>query len=124
MNDHPELETLAQLAEGSLPTATAAEIRRHLAGCRSCTATYADAVRYRAAWLASPELFQASSEAKRELTAADRASRPVARPPAGPARRSWLVGGVAASVALVLGGFWGVRATRAPTLRFELPPTV
>jgi len=55
---HLEAELLAQLAEGTLDEPEATAARQHLAECRSCLASYADAVRYRAAWLADPEQFR------------------------------------------------------------------
>ncbi len=54
---HADPSTLAQLAEGTLPEEEARALRAHLAECRSCLAAYADAVRYRAAWLANPDGF-------------------------------------------------------------------
>jgi tetratricopeptide (TPR) repeat protein len=54
---HVPIEDLAMLAEGHPATP---EIVAHLSGCRTCMAAYADAVRYRGAWLAFPEQFGAT----------------------------------------------------------------
>lgn len=54
---HLSVDHLAALAEGGVRSEEAS-VTRHLARCRSCMAAYADAVRYRAAWLASPGLFE------------------------------------------------------------------
>src|SRR5262245_38753151 len=54
---HIGLEDLALLAEGRLKPEQAARLHEHLAECRQCTAAYADAVRYRAVWLAESEAF-------------------------------------------------------------------
>lgn len=57
MNEHVPIEMLARLAEGHADEPEAAEVREHLATCRACMAAYADAVRYRAAWIATPQEF-------------------------------------------------------------------
>ncbi len=54
---HLSEEELAVLADGCEPRDDPDPRLRHLARCRSCMAAYADAVRYRAAWLARPERF-------------------------------------------------------------------
>ena len=50
---HPDWNDLAALAEGTEPAT--ADLQRHLAGCRRCTAAYAEAVRLRTLELASPD---------------------------------------------------------------------
>lgn len=59
---HIALDDLAILAEGRTPAAEAEIIAEHLAECRSCMAAYADAVRYRAAWIAAPHAFEPTPE--------------------------------------------------------------
>ena len=54
---HLSEETLAVLAERGAQGLADERALQHLARCRSCLAAYADAVRYRTAWLAAPELF-------------------------------------------------------------------
>jgi hypothetical protein len=54
---HLSDETLAVLAERGAHGPHDERSLQHLARCRSCLAAYADAVRYRTAWLAAPELF-------------------------------------------------------------------
>ena len=54
---HLSAETLAVLAERGAHGSADERSLQHLARCRSCLAAYADAVRYRTAWLAAPELF-------------------------------------------------------------------
>jgi len=54
---HLSEEELAVLADGRERRADPDPRLQHLARCRSCMAAYADAVRYRAAWLARPERF-------------------------------------------------------------------
>jgi tetratricopeptide (TPR) repeat protein len=55
-------EELALLGEGGLHGEDAKRAHRHLAACSTCMAAYADAVRYRAAWLARPESFTSDPE--------------------------------------------------------------
>lgn len=57
---HLSEETLGALAERGAQTSADELHLQHLARCRSCLAAYADAVRYRTAWLAAPELFTRS----------------------------------------------------------------
>jgi tetratricopeptide (TPR) repeat protein len=57
---HLSEETLAILAEQGARGSGDERSLQHLARCRSCLAAYADAVRYRTAWLAAPELFAPS----------------------------------------------------------------
>ena len=64
--EHIEIETLAALAEGRADEALAAELAAHLAECRSCMAAYADAVRYRSAWVAEPQAFAPTSAMLRQ----------------------------------------------------------
>jgi tetratricopeptide (TPR) repeat protein len=56
-DEHIPPEDLALLAEGRAGADTDRWLQ-HLSRCRSCTAAYGDAVRYRAAWLAKPALFE------------------------------------------------------------------
>src|SRR5262249_20108791 len=63
MTTHVDLATLAELVDGTLPAAEVSRVRAHLGECRSCMAAYADAVRFRAAWLANPDAFRAEEEA-------------------------------------------------------------
>ncbi len=58
---HLSVDELALLAERGTRAALDEPAIRHLARCRSCMAAYTDAVRYRAAWLASPEMFESAS---------------------------------------------------------------
>ena len=60
---HLSEETLAVLAERGAQGPADERSLQHLTRCRSCLAAYADAVRYRTAWLAAPELFDASGAA-------------------------------------------------------------
>lgn len=60
---HLSEETLAVLAERGAHGVGDERSLQHLARCRSCMAAYADAVRYRTAWLAAPELFAPSAGA-------------------------------------------------------------
>ena len=50
---HPDWNDLAALAEGKAPAR--ADLQRHLAGCRRCTAAFAEAVRLRALELEAPQ---------------------------------------------------------------------
>jgi tetratricopeptide (TPR) repeat protein len=54
---HLSIEDLSVMAEGHAAPPDAVV---HLSKCRSCMAAYADAVRYRVAWLAHPEDFRGS----------------------------------------------------------------
>ena len=110
---HLTEEQLAELAErGTHPTRDEPAIR-HLARCRTCMAAYADAVRYRGAWLAVPELF----ESKGQLPSAER--RPVRVAGIGPAARvAWI--GVAAGV--VVAAAVGLHFARQPSVTDPLPP--
>jgi len=58
---HLELEDLAALADGSHDLKQLREARDHLALCRTCMSAYADAVRYRAAWLSKQSPFTAGT---------------------------------------------------------------
>ena len=55
--EHVDPEEIARLAEGALPPDVAEPMLAHLSQCRSCMAAYAEAVRYRAAWLAERSAF-------------------------------------------------------------------
>ena len=57
LDAHLPEETLARLAEAGTGLEEDEASVRHLAACRTCMAAYSDAVRYRAAWIAAPELF-------------------------------------------------------------------
>lgn len=63
---HLSVEDLGVIAEGQ---AASPEAIDHLSRCRRCMAAYADAVRYRGAWLASPEDFRAQVSTKGSQTA-------------------------------------------------------
>jgi tetratricopeptide (TPR) repeat protein len=64
---HLSEEELAVLADGREPRNGPDPRLQHLARCRSCMAAYADAVRYRAAWLARPERFTTRLPSRRAL---------------------------------------------------------
>lgn len=115
MNAHPDLETLAELADGSLAPTSALELRVHLARCRSCAAAYVDAVRYRAAWLARPELFAARDPdgARADVVAGRRVPG-----------WSGVATAAAAAAVIVVGTLRVVSGAQAPTLRFPLTPAV
>jgi len=59
---HIGLEDLGLLAEGRVEPLTRARMCEHLARCRACMASYADAVRYHAAWVARPGAFDPSPD--------------------------------------------------------------
>jgi len=54
---HLTEETIAALVDGQLDEREAAEARDHLAACRSCTAAFSEAVRFRTLWLDDPHAF-------------------------------------------------------------------
>ncbi len=122
MNPHVELTELAQCADGTLSETRAARVREHLAECRSCMAAYADAVRYRAAWLADPGSFRLEGDdrrlAREESLAAWSAD--------GTRRGRFPLFRVAlASAVVLMGAIVGLRAMNAaPTLGFKLSPAV
>lgn len=124
MNPHVDLETLAALAEGALGPDEAAAVHSHLATCRSCTAAYADAVRYRAAWLAKPGAFAPSTAEARALArSVGRALGLPAPPPRRRAMPAWLA--AAAVLAVVFtGASWLAWDRRPPAAGLELPPSV
>jgi hypothetical protein len=115
MTEHPGLEELAELADGTLAPDTSRRVRSHLAVCRSCTAAYADAVRYRAAWLVRPEFFAAGEIPVPIESGPGGSGRPRAR------RVAW---SAAAGIAIATGIAWVATTGRAPTLGFGLPPAV
>lgn len=130
--EHPDELDLSALVDGRLSALEAEPLRRHLAGCRSCMAAYADAVRYRAAWLATPQAFEPSRElveagmavrAKEPARAGAAAPRSLGR--ARPAGRRVAMAGATlalagATLALAAVVFYGVRA--AATWRAPDPP--
>lgn len=132
MSTHAEISTLAELADGTLPSEQAGDIRAHLAECRSCMAPYVDAVRYRAAWLADSDAFKPDRHVL-ELARMDRSpEREAARAGVGSPRsraadRSFrwqpaLAVAAVLMVALVLTGRgW---FARSPSVGFALPPAV
>ena len=58
LTPHLATEDLAALVEGRLADDGALPLRRHVASCQECLAAYAEAVRYRAEWLADPDAFR------------------------------------------------------------------
>lgn len=121
MTGHWDPETLAELADGTLPPEAATEVRKHLAACRSCMGAYASAVRYRAAWLAKPELFTATIPA---IDESGRISPLGERGGMGRTWRLWVAASMAATFAIVAGSLWSSSAHHTPTLGFTLPPAV
>lgn len=123
MTSHIEPGILAALAEGRLPSEEADGVRAHFADCRSCMAAYADAVRYRAAWLAEPEAFEPDAAmlaaARRALGESGFSATPAGR---FPARRVALI--AAGLLVAVLGPVGYSMFERSPALRFRLPEAV
>ena len=101
-SEHLSADTLAELAEDPRAAVDKRHLA-HLAHCRSCMAAYADAVRYRTAWLGSPEMFEETED------------EPVKTPP--PARKTGLPQlPLAAGLLLVVGiGAWVTFQREAPT---------
>jgi len=89
---HLELEDLAALAEGRTNPELPQESRDHLATCRTCMSAYAEAVRYRAAWLSSRNPF---------IGAAPAMSRPRAQRPV-PGGAQWILAATALAAAVLL----------------------
>ncbi len=116
---HVNTDALAALAEGALSEAEAGPLRDHLATCRTCMAAYADAVRYRAAWLSRPEAFEPDGEL------VDLAGRVAVRSSQRSRRtRSWAPMAFAATGAAALGA-WAVLANLPePSLPLEHSPAV
>ena len=115
---HIELSALAQCADGTLPEDEARTVREHLAECRSCLASYVDAVRYRAAWLVDSQAFRLEG-GDRELAGLPRSGEEDSRRSPSAFQRLALIASVAA-LAVVC-----VRVTRgpdAPSLAFRLDP--
>jgi uncharacterized protein YecE (DUF72 family) len=118
--EHIEPEEIARLAEGGPSPKDAEPLLAHLSRCRSCMAAYAEAVRYRAAWLAERSAFEPPANVLAHARAAVRA--------ATPRRRTWprrllQTAGCAAAVWLVV-TLVG-RSGRQPWDRVEaLPPAV
>lgn len=120
MSVHPDPESLAELAEGTLERDAARALREHLAACRPCTAAYVDAVRYRAAWLARPELFARAPEAARRVLALRRARRRERWPHPGR-----VVAAVAAGLVIAFAAALTIElAGRAPMTHLALTPAV
>jgi len=115
-------EQLGELVEGTLTRERAAAYHLHLADCAGCAAAWADAVRYRAAWLRQPGQFGLAKGVAAHLA---RDSGPSARPSRTPATlRLWLPAARVAT-AVVAVGAWALHPWRAtPTLGFDLPPAV
>lgn len=90
--EHLSLELLATLAEEGRSAADARTLD-HLACCRTCMAAYADAVRYRTAWVGSQGMFEPAG------------AEPGAATASRPRGMNWLP--LAAGLAIVLGiGAW------------------
>jgi len=118
---HVDHERLAELVDGTLPPWQASMVRFHLTECRSCMAAYADAVRYRAAWLADRPALASDDEALRWAR-----SGPKFR---SAADRTWVqsvkrVLPIAAAAAFVMWLAASQLAGGAPSLSFELRPAV
>jgi len=93
---HPDWNDLAALAEGRAP-AGSADLHRHLAGCRSCAAAYAEAVRIATRLATAPE----SLAVPPHLAAAARGASPATVTPSRRGR-PWLRLGGALAGALAL----------------------
>jgi tetratricopeptide (TPR) repeat protein len=123
MNEHLELSELAQFADGTLPESRAARARAHITQCRSCMAGYADAVRYRAAWLADADAFRLDGE----FRALANATHGAGGTSPGHRRRSGRTAGfalLAVAAGLVI-TFAVLRPSDpSPTLGFPLDPAV
>jgi len=117
---HVAPEDIARLAEGASPPEHAEPMLAHFSRCRSCMAAYAEAVRYRAAWLAERKAFEPPGDV---LARARDAVRH-----ATPARRRWprrwlRLAPTAAAVALLV--VLVVRLAQPPGDTLEpLPPAV
>jgi hypothetical protein len=117
---HVAPEDIARLAEGGSPPEQAEPMLAHFSRCRSCMAAYAEAVRYRAAWLAERKAFEPPGDVLARARGAVRH--------ATPARRQWprrllRLAPTAAAVALMV--VLVVRLGRPPgTTRESLPPPV
>lgn len=72
---HPDWNDLAALAEGrtaaQADASARADLQRHLAGCRRCAASYAEAVRLRTIEYAAPDLLAVPAELVAAAHAAD-----------------------------------------------------
>jgi tetratricopeptide repeat protein/putative zinc finger protein len=123
MTVHVDFGTLAELADGVLPPGDAARARAHLGECRSCMAAYADAVRYRAAWLTDPDGFAADDQIRRWAESHGREPLPPSRS-SNWARVAVRVLPAAAATVLVAWLAASPFAGRAPSLDFELSPAV
>ena len=106
------------MAEGRADEAVAEQVAGHLAECRSCMAAYADAVRYRSAWLAAPQAFTPSTTMVREGAS-------VADAPAkgrSPALSPWLAPAMAVVVLAAAVGFvvWRLQQAEPGAFRAAL----
>jgi len=118
VSPHVEAGFLAELADGTLAQADAIQVRKHLAECRSCMAAYADAVRYRAAWLAEPEGFALEKNMRSVAMNPSRVEKSVARRISR--RIVWPLAAAAAVVVAVI----ALIPDRSPSLSFSLPPRI
>jgi tetratricopeptide (TPR) repeat protein len=107
---HLSVDEIAVLAEGEIGARERDAALGHLATCRSCMAVYADAVRYRAAWLARPDLFRTPETLVRfALEALRRDDAPPTRRTRPPASIAPMVAVAAAFVIIAGLGFgWGL----------------
>lgn len=95
---HLSPEEIAVLAEGKSRELIPPRVLDHLSRCRSCMSAYADVVRYRAGWIAFPELFEGAS---RDAPARGSSSR---------TRLRWLAAGAGFALAsVIVTGWWGWR---------------
>ena len=107
MVDHPTVEELARLVDGTADDVERGLLIEHLSRCRSCMAAYSDAIRYRTAHLARPEAFRRPKDLD-TAAPATRDIRPIYR--ARPMRFLLVSAAAAASVAL----YFGLRSGRQP----------
>jgi len=122
---HVEAGTLAELADGTLSEAAAVQVRSHLSQCRSCMAAYADAVRYRAAWLAEPDGFSLDSGMRRLATdPADLARTAAGAARVHPVRRGVVLSVATATAVLAIWASVSRHSDQTPSLSFPLPPGI
>src|SRR5690349_1928073 len=108
MKRHLTAEEMAELVAGTITGERAATLHLHLAGCAGCSAAWAMAVRYRAAWLRRRR---------------DSGPDPAPMRPRAVLQRWLPAAGVAATIVVVGAGVMFARSS-APTLGFKLPPAV